>query len=251
MTIDATLDHAAVAVEDFDRAEARWRHRLGGRRLARYTGDDFEARQYLYRNGAKLELLAPPAVPPQGNFVRAFLDRHGAAMHHVTLKVANLDAAVANIRREGYDVVELGHVGTEWREGFLRPSQVGGIVVQLAWSALTEEEWRQKNSFLDLKPPSQSAAFSGVVLEHPDPAESATLWSLLGATVRRSGQVYECRWDGAALGVDLWPGRVAGPRGLVFEGTPPLRAEDAVGPAVVLLSPGRADNGGLVPPAWR
>jgi len=73
-----------------------------------------------------LEATAPGVV-------QRFLDRRGPALHHVAFAVADLDAALAELRDAGARLVDEqprpGGMGT--RIAFLHPSAVGGLLVEL------------------------------------------------------------------------------------------------------------------------
>ena len=139
--LDAVPDHVAIAVPDWDLAASRWADELGGRVVSWSINPLFRSRQYRFVNGAKLELLTLPEDEAGGDhFVRRFLDRFGSQVHHLTLKVADIHDAIASVRAAGFDVIDVRTDGELWREGFLRPSQVGGLVVQLGWSSLTDDE---------------------------------------------------------------------------------------------------------------
>lgn len=228
--LDAVLDHVAVAVPAWEPAERRWRDALGGRPVAWSESPAFRSRQLRFAGGGKLELLAP--VGAQGGFVRRFLDRFGSTVHHCTLKVPDLGAAVAVVRAAGLDVVDVDATDPRWQEGFLRPSQVGGLVVQLAASTETDEAWAARIGHVPEPPARDAAVLLGPLLRHPDLARAAALWRLLGAEVTAAPDALTCAWPDSPLTVTVVPGNVAGPVGLRMVGTGDLPAHDAEGPAV-------------------
>lgn len=65
--------------------------------------------------------------------VQRFLDRRGPGLHHVAFTVADLDAALAELRAQGARLVDdrprSGGMGT--RIAFLHPSTFGGVLVEL------------------------------------------------------------------------------------------------------------------------
>ncbi|MBW3657237.1 MAG: VOC family protein [Actinobacteria bacterium] len=235
MPIDAVPDHVAVAVPDFDVADARWRDELGGRWVAWYHARGlFRSRQLRFRGGGKLELLMPSeADPSPDTFVRRYLDRFGAQVHHLTLKVPDLPAAIGVLEAEGLDVVDVDLSGDTWKESFLRPSQVGGLIVQVAWSGQTDAQWAAAHDFRPEEPPSDGAVLRGPLLEHPDLDHAAWLWTLLGAQVEPDGGELVAHWDGAPLEVRVRQAPTAGPVGLRFDGVRPLPRDAELGAAVV------------------
>lgn len=231
----ATLDHVAVAVHDPDLAARRWHDRLGGRWVARSEFRDVRAAQLRFAGGAKLELVsARPGA--DGSPVRAFLARHGPGLHHVTLKVADLGEALDVLERQGWDAVGVDRSRKHWQEAFLRPSQVGGFLVQVAASACTDESWAASLGHAVEVPPPTGANLLGMVLQVLDLDEAEERWQGLGARTRPWGDGLVCEWSDSPLRIALVPGELGGPRALLFAGTQPLPA-DEWGPRIDIVDP--------------
>ncbi len=239
MPITATPDHVAVAVPSIDAAAGRWHDDLGGGwsgpAVAVEPGG-FTVRQLRFSNGARLELLEALGA---GSFVRRFLARHGSRVHHVTLRVPDLLAAAQQVRDEGYDVVDVSTASDAWHEAFLRPSQVGGLVVQLAWSGDDPDERAHRTGS---EPPRADApALLGPSLSHTDLAAAARVWTTLGGTIATSDDVLEVTWPSGLL--DVRVERDPGTRavGLRFRGAPALPDDATAGPRVLPVdTPGTA-----------
>ena len=231
MPIPATPDHVAVAVPDIEAAAARWRDELGAGWANRgmfLSEAPFHVRQLRFANGARLELLQPNG----GGFAQGFLDRFGPGVHHVTLKVPeDLLGAVETVRAEGYDVVDVRAEGG-WHEGFLRPSQVGGVIAQIAWSESTPEEWARRNAGIAEEPRGE-AALLGPTLTHPDLERAERVWTTLGGKVTREDDALMVAWDGAPLTVRVEHGERARPVGLRMAGVEPTDAHPVYGAAVL------------------
>ena len=232
MPITARPDHVAVAVPSIEAASRRWIDELGAVWLrppfdSAETG--FGARQARFPSGAKLELLEPRG---EDSFVGHFLARRGAGVHHVTLSVPDLLGAVAIVREAGYDVVDVSAEGDHWHEGFLRPSQVGGMIVQLAWIGYREPDG-------PVSPPSGPPEGApvprllGPRLAHPDLAVAASLWELLGATVTRGDDRLHVGWPDAPLDIEVVRGETPGPLGLRFADAPERPGDEVVGAAIL------------------
>ena len=232
MPITTSPDHVAIAVPDIEAAASRWHDELGGGWLS----DDMERlgtpvgiRQMRYPNRGKLELLQPTGP----GFAQAFIDRFGPRVHHVTLKVPDaLLPAVETVRAEGYDVIDVNTDGG-WHEAFLRPSQVGGIIVQLAWEEKSDEEWFAEVGYTP-EAPRGGAALLGPTLTHPELEAAERLWRTVGGTTTYEDDVLVVSWPDSPLTVRIEPGPTAGPVGLRFAGTDPLPADDVTGPAVLV-----------------
>jgi hypothetical protein len=237
--IDALLDHIAVAVPDNDKAERRWREELRGSLVTWGEFPGFLNRQYRYSGGAKIELIQPPAGAGERNFVQGFLRRFGAQVHHVTLKVPALLPAVETIRDGGFDVVDVRTDNAHWHEGFLRPSQVGGLVVQVAWAGNTDEEWAAQVGHTPETPPADGPVLVALILRHPDIGAAADLWRLLGADVEPQPGGLVCSWPDSPAGIVVRQGEVAGPEALLFAGIEPLPPAEGMGPAIETVAGGR------------
>lgn len=214
----ARLDHVAVAVGDLDDALTYWSGTVGAGLVAREINDGFDIAQVRTRGGGKLELIAPPRHGAAAGFVTGFLTRFGPTIHHVTLKVADLGAAIDTVRAGGYDVVDVQNTSPWWREGFLRPSDVGGLIVQVAWTSEDDRSWAQRIGTTATAPAAGTPRLLGPTLEHPDLAAARVLWSLLGADIEDGHDRFVCRWPDSTLDVVVRRGDRAGPIALRFEG---------------------------------
>lgn len=233
MPISCVPDHVAAAVPDITAAHARWRDRLGG---GDWAGDgpflDFRNHQYVFRGGAVLELLE--GAGDGAGFLHRFLDRFGASVHHVTLKVDDLPAALEVLDAAGLGVVDVDMSDERWRESFVRPSAVGGLVVQVASTTLSPDDWLALTGFEATDPADDGARLLGPLLQHPDLDRARFVWQTLGGEVTEvDEQVLEVAWPGAPLTVRIRRGEVAGPVGLRFADTQPLPADPQLGPAVL------------------
>src|SRR3954454_20578878 len=134
MIEDITLDHVALATEHQRDAWPRYRGDLAGIWLG--DGGDlkgFLSSQARYANGMKVEFLEPYRVE-ENDFLRRFLDRNGPGPHHLTFKVTDIVAALAEVESAGYRPVSVNIDDPGWREAFLHPKDAPGVVVQLAQS---------------------------------------------------------------------------------------------------------------------
>lgn len=136
----AELDHVAVAVEHWADAFPRYAAGLGGAWHSGGYETGFSPCQLHFANAARLELLQPWDWE-HNTFLRRFLDANGPGPHHVTFKVPDIEAAIAEVRSAGYDPVGILLDNPEWREAFLHPKQAPGIVVQLAQAGPLPDGW--------------------------------------------------------------------------------------------------------------
>lgn len=239
--LEAGVDHVAVAVPDLDVAHRRWGDELGGRPPpGEHHHGRFRARRLRYRNDAVLEILSPRDDGPGADPIRRFLDDEGSAVHHLTLTVPDLPEAVALLRGTGLDVVDHADLDETWHGVFLRPSQMGGILVQITRPELVTTpagggEAGEPGDDRDEPPlpPSDGATLQGPLLRHPDLDHTRRLWRLLGARITPDAGGLVCRWSRSPLTVRVVPGSTAATMGLRFSGARPLPPDDSLGPAVI------------------
>ena len=241
MPLQSRPDHVAIAVPDVDAALPRWQDTLGGRVQWRFhTPTVFRGAAVQYRNDAFLEILMPSdaeertrqAGGPSG-FVHTFLDRFGASVHHVTLKVPDFDEALATLSGEGFDLVDVNGDDPHWQEVFLRPSQVGGLVVQVACSDRSNEDWARANDTEVPPPPEDGARLLGPQLVHDALDEARRVWTALGGTVTEEGDGLLVSWEGEPLTIAVRAGDRRRAVALRFTGTAPRPADPALGPPVL------------------
>lgn len=125
------LDHIAVAAERHEDVYPRYIGDLGGRWKSGGVSVGFSPEQVEYGNGMKVELLEPAGVE-RNDFLRRFLDRRGPGPHHLTFKVPDIRAALADVDAAGLRPVNVDLSDPGWQEAFLHPKEAFGIVVQLA-----------------------------------------------------------------------------------------------------------------------
>jgi methylmalonyl-CoA/ethylmalonyl-CoA epimerase len=130
------LDHVAVALNSIASAVPLYRDALGGEYLM--GGDRAETWkwvQFRWPGGGKVELLEPKAE----GFLSKFLDKRGEGLHHMTFKTDDIEAAIAQVEAQGYELVDVDLEGPNWKEAFLRPSKAHGTLIQVAQSAFSED----------------------------------------------------------------------------------------------------------------
>ncbi len=126
------LDHVSVAVRDI-RAAAGVAELLGGRFRdgGSSFGRDFRWAQWDLPGG-KLEMIAPVDLDDEGNFLVRFLRERGEGLHHLTVKVSDLERAVELARAGGYEIVGVDVTNEGWKEAFVHPRSAAGVLIQLA-----------------------------------------------------------------------------------------------------------------------
>jgi methylmalonyl-CoA/ethylmalonyl-CoA epimerase len=127
----ATLDHIGVAVRGLDEALQFYRDALGLDVSATVDVPTEQVRAVLVPVGtASIELLE--ATSPESPIARA-IERRGEGLHHVTLAVDDLQAALAQLKARGVRLIdETPRPGAHnSRVAFVHPSSTGGVLLEL------------------------------------------------------------------------------------------------------------------------
>ena len=131
----ATLDHLGIAVADLDEALGFYRDALGLEILApeEVASQGVRARMVPVGQPA-LELLE--ATRPDSPIAK-FLARRGPGLHHITLRVDDIEAALSHLRRRGVRLIdEQPRQGAESAlVAFIHPSSAHGVLVELKQAA--------------------------------------------------------------------------------------------------------------------
>lgn len=156
------LDHIGVAVGDIAEALAFYRDGLGLEVVGVEEVSSQRVRAHFVALGnASLELLE--ATTPESTIAK-FVARRGPGLHHVTLQVDDIDAALGELKARGVRLIdERARPGAEQaRVAFIHPSAAHGVLVELKQSAhpsagQADDTIRQSHSATQaLRPPSWS-----------------------------------------------------------------------------------------------
>ena len=127
----ATLDHVGIAVKDLEAALAFYRDALG---LEIEAPEEVEAQRvrahFVPVGEAKLELLE--ATAPDSAIAK-YVEKRGPGLHHITLRVDDVAAAVEQVQARGARMIDAEPRGGA--EGalvaFIHPSSAHGVLVEL------------------------------------------------------------------------------------------------------------------------
>jgi methylmalonyl-CoA/ethylmalonyl-CoA epimerase len=127
----AILDHLAIGTPALTEGWELFGGILGG--TWAYGGDSpgYWWGQLEFAAGAKIELLTPTGGPDAA-FLDRFLATRGAGPHHFNFLVTDIAAALARIEAFGIEPIGVNLANPSWREAFLHPRSVQGIVIQIA-----------------------------------------------------------------------------------------------------------------------
>ncbi|HZP47549.1 MAG TPA: methylmalonyl-CoA epimerase [Vicinamibacterales bacterium] len=130
----AVLDHVGIAVKDLAAALAFYRDALGlDVEAPEEVASQHVRAHFVPVGGSKLELLE--ATAPESAIAK-YIDKRGPGLHHITLRVADIRAALAQLKARGARLVdEEPRPGAEGAlVAFVHPSAAAGVLVELKQS---------------------------------------------------------------------------------------------------------------------
>jgi len=124
------IDHLGIAVRSIDEALKFYRDQLGLAVSARETVDTEKVHVAMLPTGdSRIELLE--AMSPDSTIAK-FVDKRGEGLHHVALRVPDLQAAVARLKAAGARVLNDPRPGAGGHlYVFAHPSSTGGVLLEL------------------------------------------------------------------------------------------------------------------------
>ena len=125
------IDHVGIAVNSLQEAVTQWSAILGRPPSGEETVPSEGIRATFFGEGSgRIELLAP--LTPESPIAR-FLDRHGPGIHHVCVRVHDLEMALAEAEAAGAEAVpprvRVGAGGA--RIAFLHPRSLKGVLLEM------------------------------------------------------------------------------------------------------------------------
>ncbi|MBZ5558372.1 MAG: methylmalonyl-CoA epimerase [Acidobacteriia bacterium] len=135
----AVLDHVGIAVKDLPAALAFYRDALGLEVEAPEDVVSQRVRAHFIPVGASnLELLEATAADSP---IAKYIDKRGPGLHHITLRVDDVHAAVQQLKARGVRMIdETPRPGAEGSTiAFVHPSATHGVLVELKQSAVSSQ----------------------------------------------------------------------------------------------------------------
>lgn len=127
----ARLDHVGIAVSDLSAALAFYRDALGLEIEAPEDVASQRVRAHFIPTGeASLELLEATA---EDSPIAKYVGRRGPGLHHITLRVEDIAAALAQLKARGVRLIdESPRAGAHGSlVAFIHPSSAHGVLVEL------------------------------------------------------------------------------------------------------------------------
>ncbi|HZW81633.1 MAG TPA: methylmalonyl-CoA epimerase [Candidatus Deferrimicrobiaceae bacterium] len=126
----AKIDHIGIAVKSLTASKAIY-EKLGLSISAEETVEQEQVRLVMVALGeSRLELLEATS---EGSTIAKFIAKRGEGLHHVSLQVPDLPAAVQRLKKDGIRLVaeeiKIGAGGHKYV--FVHPSSTGGVLLEL------------------------------------------------------------------------------------------------------------------------
>jgi len=124
------IDHLGIAVRSLDQALRFYRDQLGLNVAMRETVAQERVNVAMLPVGEpRIELLEP--TEPD-SVIGKFLDKRGEGLHHIALKVPDLNASVGKLRASGARLLNDPRAGAGGHlYVFVHPSSTGGVLLEL------------------------------------------------------------------------------------------------------------------------
>ena len=123
--------HLGYAVEDIEAASRFYRENFGVEPTEPEVVEEQGIVATMFRVGESMIELVQPTRPDSP--VGRFLERRGEGVHHVAYQVADLEAALCELKRNGVELVDeeprVGAGGT--RVAFVHPKSAFGVLTEL------------------------------------------------------------------------------------------------------------------------
>ena len=132
--INFRLDHVGIAVRDLKQSIRFYGETLGFEISGAEPVEAEAVRVVAARkgDGTWLELLEPSS---EESVIGRFIDRNGPGLHHLALRVANLEDAMEQMKAAQFSIVGEPRIGVGGsRVVFLHPRSTGGVLIELVES---------------------------------------------------------------------------------------------------------------------
>ena len=129
-SLDHEIDHLGIAVRSLDQALKFYQDQLGLRVSLRETVEYEKVNVAMLPLGEpRIELLEPTQAD---SVIGKFLDKRGEGLHHVAIRVPDLNASVERLRAAGARLLNEPRAGAGGHlYAFVHPASTGGVLLEL------------------------------------------------------------------------------------------------------------------------
>jgi methylmalonyl-CoA epimerase len=124
------IDHLGIAVKSLDGALKFYRDQLGLDVSLRETVAQEKVNvAMLPLGGPRIELLEPTQAD---SVIGKFLEKRGEGLHHIAIRVSDLNASVERLRASGARLLNEPRAGAGGHlYVFVHPASTGGVLIEL------------------------------------------------------------------------------------------------------------------------
>jgi methylmalonyl-CoA epimerase len=124
------IDHLGIAVRSLDKALEFYRDQLGLDVSVRETVDKEKVHVAMLPAGEpRIELLEPAEAD---SVIGKFIEKRGEGLHHVAIRVPDLNASVERLKAAGARLLNEPRAGAGGHiYVFVHPSSTGGVLLEL------------------------------------------------------------------------------------------------------------------------
>ncbi len=126
------LDHIGIAVENLEQG-VKFYQALGfaAMQIEDVPSEKVRTGFLKLENQASLELLEPTS---DDSVIKKFLEKRGPGIHHICLRVTDIEAVVFNLKAKGMRLInETPKLGAHnCKVVFVHPASTGGILLELS-----------------------------------------------------------------------------------------------------------------------
>lgn len=126
------LDHIGIAVENLEQG-VKFYQALGfaAMQIEDVPSEKVRTGFLKLENQASLELLEPTS---DDSVIKKFLEKRGPGIHHICLRVTDIEAVVLNLKAKGMRLInETPKLGAHnCKVVFVHPASTGGILLELS-----------------------------------------------------------------------------------------------------------------------
>ena len=128
----AGIDHVGVAVKNLDEAISVYRDVLGFTLEGVHALTERKVKVAFFSSGgeSRIELLEPLS---SDSTIAKFLETRGEGIHHFAVKVKNIEAVLAELKRKGIMLIDdKPRAGAEGAKiAFVHPKSICGVLLEL------------------------------------------------------------------------------------------------------------------------
>ena len=125
------VDHIGIAVENLDSIIKTLKDALGLHPNFQENISDQKVRVAGFNIGKSvIEYIEPTAVDSP---ISKFLEKRGNGIHHIALRVINLNDTLETLRNKGYLLIDdIPKIGSQGKKiAFIHPASFNGILIEL------------------------------------------------------------------------------------------------------------------------